>query len=293
MAGEAHVHACLAEWLKVNLVKGRLVNRNLCKHQSRWQGFTLIELLVVISIIALLISILLPALSKAREAGKMTLNLNNLRQLQIALHSYANDNSGYLPYWRWSTVSSNTAFPLWGGQLAGQQYVSDPFIYWGPFRQTDWFFQPGTWVPTSYANTLANPKSSTMYERPGYTLNQNIMPRRFFNGVQSYTHRLGQVIPTHTDALQTDPAPSVVPTMVEVFYETHAGTQDALRYGWVNGPGSTGMFSPNGACARAYLDGHAVARPPDDLGWTSTSITTGYWNTVEIVANRRFWFRPN
>lgn len=60
-------------------------------------GFTLIELLVVISIVTLLIAILLPSLSKAREVSKRIACANNLRQIATVTIIYANDNKTLLP----------------------------------------------------------------------------------------------------------------------------------------------------------------------------------------------------
>ncbi|MGD8451373.1 MAG: prepilin-type N-terminal cleavage/methylation domain-containing protein [Phycisphaerae bacterium] len=61
------------------------------------RGFTLVELLVVVAIIALLISILLPALGNARQQGKQAVCLSNMRQMGFALLSYALENGEHVP----------------------------------------------------------------------------------------------------------------------------------------------------------------------------------------------------
>ena len=72
--------------------------RNYCMGPglSRLGGFTLIELLVVVAIIALLVSVLLPALSAAREQARSSYCLSNLRQQGTAIMYYAGDYSDYL-----------------------------------------------------------------------------------------------------------------------------------------------------------------------------------------------------
>lgn len=121
------------------------------------KAFTIIELLVVISIIALLIALLLPALARARQLALSVSCLSNERQLVLALDEYLPDNRGQLFAWSWDYNGNTIGSNLWITPL--QPYLN---------LQTN-NFNPATWN-TGNNSVLVCPAASipwTDSQNPG------------------------------------------------------------------------------------------------------------------------------
>ncbi len=98
-----------------------------------WQaggGFTLLELLVVIAIIMLLIAILLPGLSQAREQARRTKCLSNLGQIGRAMLAYFRDHNDWFPFEKHNGLFMHGFY--YGGH-PGRIYPSRPGEWWGYF----------------------------------------------------------------------------------------------------------------------------------------------------------------
>jgi len=159
-------------------------------------GFTLIELLVVIAIIAILASLLLPALSRAREQGFRAACISNVRQIGLSVQMYADDNNQFFPspgppnspvWWSPGPFKNSLGFTCGGEWLASdgktpntpapmiEAYLKNPMAWVCPKRRRGLTYTsaPGTFDPTitgflSYGFNelgcfcLADPANGTM-----------------------------------------------------------------------------------------------------------------------------------
>jgi prepilin-type N-terminal cleavage/methylation domain-containing protein len=129
------------------------------------RAFTLIELLVVIAIIGILAAMILSAVSRAKNSASKVTDLNNLKQIMVALHLNASDNDDVLPPPNWDNGGFNGANG--NGTFAGWLYKPDltltgtnrfnvkTGLFWDALRSPEIYFCP-----------MDNPQSTTFGERP-------------------------------------------------------------------------------------------------------------------------------
>ncbi len=122
------------------------------------KGFTLIELLVVIAVIALLLAILIPVLSRARELAHRAVCLSNLRQLTLAWVAYADDNGGKLVAGLMGPAGESSASePGWIGPAFKQHtrsaVVENPYkgALWPYVQDVDFYRCPTRGLPGTMA----------------------------------------------------------------------------------------------------------------------------------------------
>lgn len=129
--------------------------------RQAWRAFTLVELLVVIGIIALLVAILLPALSRARDSANTVKCLSNMRSIVQGCLAYSADNKGFTIPMQWEDPKGSNGNPangdgvlMWCNILVEQGYVQAPnatgkpgpvinSVFFCPAGREEFSFAPG------------------------------------------------------------------------------------------------------------------------------------------------------
>lgn len=233
------------------------------------KGFTLIELLVVISIIALLIALLLPALQQARNEALATQCMINTRSLGQAFTAYATDNDGNNPYGNLNAdgIATNSIFVI-------KDYAS--------LGKNEQMICPVTEKPAPVAGRLdgtateayvlgetlpGNPTNYPIYG--GYGLNNWVEGE----GPTGKTFTLGFEPDWFIRTIDANVPTAHVPTMVETVWHDIGWPQDfdTLPTNFINpngpGNGATGFMKRmcldrhNEAVNSAFMDGHAQRVP--------------------------------
>jgi prepilin-type N-terminal cleavage/methylation domain-containing protein/prepilin-type processing-associated H-X9-DG protein len=162
------------------------------------RGFTLVELLVVIAIIALLLSILMPSLAKARNLSKAAVCLSNLKNIGMSLSMYHTQNNYYpTAYGYIDGESSANGYYHWTAALEPSEYQAP--ITSGKYPRTQKQYvcpthTPGGWAPSNFTSArikepppgqasqdATNTKDDQQAPRLSYAVNEAILPRKKFS----------------------------------------------------------------------------------------------------------------
>lgn len=137
---------------------------------GREEAFTLLDLLAVLLTIAILATLMLPALAKSNDNGRRTICTNNLRQMGAAAKMYANDNQDYLAYPNWSYTFSGPGWlyslsngtipdPTSGSYSNDQAAAYSPGLWFQYVQNPKSYLCPvfGTGYQVQFKDNLSNP----------------------------------------------------------------------------------------------------------------------------------------
>lgn len=264
------------------------------------RGFTLIELLVVIAIIAILAAMLLPALTMAKEKGLAASCLDNVHQMGMAVHMYADDNQLVFPdpgppaspRWWSPGPFRNRLGQTCGGEwlLADQKtpntpapmllpYVKNPLVFVCPKRKRGLTCVgiPGTFDPSltgflSYGFNeigcfcLANPAGGSSggmrVPTPPFKISQALRPTDLI----CVTEVSGSNDPQNCDYPGFSGDPSGDAAWLDGFWASMSGPGQSV--GGFNGRLQTAYGRHNRRVNVLFVDGHCESRLPSRITWS-------------------------
>jgi prepilin-type N-terminal cleavage/methylation domain-containing protein/prepilin-type processing-associated H-X9-DG protein len=232
------------------------------------KGFTLIELLVVISIIALLIAILLPALGAARRSASNTECLSRMRSMAVAITAYEVENKGFIP----PAFNGNNNAALFGGGVGDDDHFSD---YFEPYMDLE-----GDQITDYYLCPDSTLEPGINQRRLSYSANEKVMVNRLTaRAKQMASVRRPSEVIALGDAAQNSGAGTSGPNysgqwIVDMGFPPDSADQnvpitgsEALNVDGVPTNGFVIRYRHNGDSNAnfAYLDGHATSERLGEL----------------------------
>ena len=238
------------------------------QEKRRAGKFTLIELLVVIAIIAILAAMLMPALSKAREAARSSNCINNLKTCGLTVFQYADSFRNWAPpntYMNGSKfITSDGAYQqsyTWGDYLVGEQLLA--------------YRDKSLRCPNGYPGDREMKHATQKYMYYYYGMDH----KTFLGSPESFYHRRALTDNTTQRAIQTGRfrRPSSTHLISDTF-DTSVNKMSA----YCSAKAGTLAVNHGNTFQFAFVDGHAAKMQPEEFFTLCTENTDDYAETLEV-----------